>query len=248
MRQFGAGIVAGLAFVVVQLLARLIAGIPTVVEVIQDQLVLLLPGPVFSFVLDRLLYLGKPLFFGELLVAVVVVLGGLGVVAIRSREPVVVAAALWLLLGLVELVVTGKGLFGGRADLALAGLISFGAYALVLLALGTVDQPSRRANATSNVSPSSRWSDVLRDRREVVSGGISPFWPSRSAARSSARSRRCRPEGPVAGREEVPVGRRRRAGPVSPLPVYPRGSPPYQISTSCLRISSIRNWMAHPGA
>jgi DMSO/TMAO reductase YedYZ molybdopterin-dependent catalytic subunit len=170
VRQFNAGIVAGLALVVVQLLARLIAGVPTIVELVQDQLVVLLPGPVFSFVLDRLLYLGKPLFFGSLLVGVVLVLGAIGIPAIRSREPVVVAAALWLVSGLLELVVTGKGLFGGQAGLALASLVSFGAYAVVLLALGPRSlAPLARPSDTGTAG---RWLDVLRDRRELVSGGI----------------------------------------------------------------------------
>jgi hypothetical protein len=92
-RQFGIALNAALAFVVVQLLGRLVADMPSAVEVVQDQLVLLLPGPVFSFVLDRLLYLGKPLFFASLLVGLVLVLGALGAVALRSREAIVVFAA-----------------------------------------------------------------------------------------------------------------------------------------------------------
>jgi DMSO/TMAO reductase YedYZ molybdopterin-dependent catalytic subunit len=166
-RQLGVGISAALAFVVAQLLVRLLAGVPSVVEIAQDRLVLLLPGPLFSFVLDRLLYLGKPLFFAGLLIGLVVVLGGMSVAAIRSREPVLVAAVLWLLSGLVELLVTGQGFFGGRADFAVSALLSFAAYAGVLVLF---------ASQTSRAEPVSRpgggTRQFLRDRREIVGGGV----------------------------------------------------------------------------
>lgn len=56
---FVGGVAGGGGFLVVELAARVVAGIPTLPELIQDRLVQALPGPVFSFVLDRLLYLGK---------------------------------------------------------------------------------------------------------------------------------------------------------------------------------------------
>ena len=54
-----------------------------------------------------------------------VALSGLGVLAIRSREPLFIAAGLWILTGVVELLTTGKGLFGGRPDIALSKMLSF---------------------------------------------------------------------------------------------------------------------------
>jgi hypothetical protein len=54
-RSFWSGLAAGCAFVVVALLARAIAAVPTLPELAQDRLVLLLPGPLFAFLLDHLL-------------------------------------------------------------------------------------------------------------------------------------------------------------------------------------------------
>jgi DMSO/TMAO reductase YedYZ molybdopterin-dependent catalytic subunit len=166
-RPLGAGIVAALGFVVVQLLVRLLVGIPSVVEIVQDRIVLLLPGPVFSFVLDRLLYLGKPLFFSGLLIGLVVVLAGIGVAAHRWREPVLVAVVLWLVSGLVELVATGEGFFGGRADFAASSLISCAVYAGLLILFATPAGRVESANPSS-----SGVGQFLRDRREIVGGGV----------------------------------------------------------------------------
>jgi DMSO/TMAO reductase YedYZ molybdopterin-dependent catalytic subunit len=165
-RQFGIGVTAALGFVVVQLLVRLVAKVPSIVEIVQDRLVLLLPGQLFSFILDRLLYLGKPLFFVSLLIGVVVVLGGIGIAAVRSREPVLVAAALWLASGLVELLVTGEGFFGGKAELAASSLVSFAAYAgLLVLFAKPLDRPvALPQTGASDHAP--RW-----DRRAIVGAG-----------------------------------------------------------------------------
>jgi DMSO/TMAO reductase YedYZ molybdopterin-dependent catalytic subunit len=170
-RRFAIGLNAALAFVVVQLLARLVAGVPSVVEVVQDQLVLLLPGPVFSFVLDRLLYLGKPLFFAGLLIGLVLVLGALGAVALRLHEAILFAAVLWVLGGLAELIATGNGFFAGRADLALSGLIACAAYGAILIVESTRDPqvvPAsvERVDTTAPSAGGSLW-----DRRELLSGG-----------------------------------------------------------------------------
>src|SRR4051812_44656648 len=97
---FLSGAVAGGAFLVVELAVRVAAGVATLPELVQDRLVQALPGAAFSFLLDRLLYLGKPLFFGGLLLLQLVVAGLVGVVLARWHRPVVVLTVLWLAVGL----------------------------------------------------------------------------------------------------------------------------------------------------
>src|SRR5436305_7457663 len=59
LAAFGSGLVAGGTFLVIELGARVAAGVPTLPELVQDRLVQALPGAAFSFLLDRLLYLGN---------------------------------------------------------------------------------------------------------------------------------------------------------------------------------------------
>src|ERR1700730_18569549 len=98
-RSFLSGAAAGCAFVIVALLGRAIDTVHTLPELVQDRLVLLLPGPLFSLLLDRSLYLGKPLLFGSLLLAQVVLGGVAGIAIGRWGRPALVAAALWLATG-----------------------------------------------------------------------------------------------------------------------------------------------------
>ena len=87
MRHFLIGVVAGLAFVVVELAGRVLLRVPTLPELIQDRLVLLTPGPVFAFILDHLLYLGKPTFFASLLLLQLVLAGLGGLMLARWPRP-----------------------------------------------------------------------------------------------------------------------------------------------------------------
>src|SRR5437588_3727678 len=144
MRAFWNGAAGGCAFVLVALLARAVDGVPTLPELAQDRLVLLLPGPVFSLLLDRFLYLGKPLLFGGLLLAQIVI-GGLAGVSIarwqrlrpvrddhRARLAVVAGGALvlWLATGAVVLPLARRGLFAGGVGVAVTTLLGFVAYAV----------------------------------------------------------------------------------------------------------------------
>jgi DMSO/TMAO reductase YedYZ molybdopterin-dependent catalytic subunit len=132
MRGFLIGFAAGSVFLVVELLGRIVAGVPTLPELVQDRLVLLMPGPIFSFVLDHLLYLGKPLLFVGLLVGQLILAGVGGVVVDRWPRPFVVAGIFWLFTGLFVLPVAGQGVFAGDFGVALATLLAYLGYALVL--------------------------------------------------------------------------------------------------------------------
>src|SRR2546425_11160301 len=61
------GVAAGCVLLTVELGGRVLFQVPTVPELIQDRLVQSLPGPVFAYLLEHLLYLGKPSFFASLL-------------------------------------------------------------------------------------------------------------------------------------------------------------------------------------
>ena len=56
-----AGAVAGLMMVTCMLVLRVLTGVPALPELFQDQVIALMPGSVFGFVLDRLQFAAKPL-------------------------------------------------------------------------------------------------------------------------------------------------------------------------------------------
>ena len=146
-RRLGAGAIAGLAFLVVQLLGRTLLGVPTLPELVQDRVLLVMPGPLFAFFLERLLYLGKPLFFAGLLVFELVLLTVAGLLASDRRRAIVLAGALWLSAGGILAPLTGRGFYAGDPRVALTSLAAFAAYGLALwLArspLATRDEPWR---------------------------------------------------------------------------------------------------------
>src|SRR5262245_2132920 len=131
---FVSGAVAGGTFLVIELGARVAAGVATLPELIQDRLVQALPGAAFSFLLDRLLYLGKPLLFAGLLVLQLLIAGLVGVALSRFHRPVVILGVLWLALGLIMLPLMGRPAFGGLS-VAAATLASFAGYGITLEAL-----------------------------------------------------------------------------------------------------------------
>lgn len=175
MRDFRIGVVAGCAFLVVELLARLVAGVPSVPELLQDRLVVLAPGPVFSFVLDRLYYLGKPLFFTGMLVLQLVLAGVGGVVVARWRRPAALAAILWLLTGFVVFPIFGRGVFANQVSVAVATLIAFGAYALALVYYGGAPMGSaiRTTAESAETTGNPLGGPANPERRLLLGGGVS---------------------------------------------------------------------------
>lgn len=165
MRHFWIGVAAGCAFLVVELGARLVVGAPTLPELIQDRLVQLLPGPVFSFVLDHLLYLGKPSLFAALNLVELVIAGLGGLLYPRSRRPLAFALVPWLVLGLVVLPVAGAGIFADQLAVGLTELLALVVYAQVLAA-ASGDLAGWWARPTPTpVEPS-------LDRRVLLGGGV----------------------------------------------------------------------------
>src|SRR5688572_25209153 len=86
-----AAALAGLAL----LLMRALFGGTTLPEVVQDALVQATPGAVFSFLLDRLRFAGRPLLFLSILSGMLAVGGAIGWLWQRAPRPGWAAVALW---------------------------------------------------------------------------------------------------------------------------------------------------------
>lgn len=157
------GLAAGCAFLLLELAARVLAGIPTLPELVQDRAVQATPGPLFAFFLHRLLYLGKPAFFASLLLFHLLLASFGGVVVARLRRPFEVAFALWLFTGLVVLPLARQGIFADRPSVATAQFIAFGAYAV---ALSLLWPPAAQPRTEANV----RGTGITR--RGVLAAGV----------------------------------------------------------------------------
>jgi len=130
---FQAGLVAGAAAGLVMLAARIAFEVPTIPELVLDQLTILVPPVLFAFVLDHLLFLAKPLMMGGLVVGQLLLCGVLGALYGRAvdglRAPndaerwalaLGLSGAIWLLaiVGLLPLV--GAGLLGSSLGVGAA--------------------------------------------------------------------------------------------------------------------------------
>lgn len=143
-----AGSAGGLATVLAGQALRPLIGLPALPDLLQDRLVKLTPGAVFGLLIDRLQYAGRPLLYSSLLLLELVVLTIIGALAVAlearrmrrvdaaQRTPLTLrvlalAAAVWLLVGLVAMPLAGIGPFalGSRFN---SGLILWG-YALEAL-------------------------------------------------------------------------------------------------------------------
>ena len=205
MRYFWFGVAAGCAFLVVELVARLLASVPTIPELLQDRLVLATPGPLFSFVLDRLLYLGKPLLFTGLLLLQLVLAGLGGLAVARWRQPFLLAAVLWAITGVILLPIAGQGVFANRPSVAMVTLLAFVAYAGALVfytgGFSAISHPRSTNQAEGTVATIGPRPDL--GRRFLVGGGVTflasavlgrwiigtlPSLPSSAASASSTSS------------------------------------------------------------
>ncbi len=141
-----AGGAAGAAAVAVMYLLASLAGTRTLPSLLSEPFLAVLPGPIFGFLIDRLQHLGKVLEELGLLLAMVVLLAGLGaaIAPLRlrwpgARLPLAGAAAAWLVVMLLALPLGGVGLFGLGDGLAtpVVWAVVLAVYAFVLeLGLG----------------------------------------------------------------------------------------------------------------
>ncbi len=128
-----AGLRAGAVASALLLGARLAVGLPTPADLLEEAFLRLLPGSVFSFLIDRLGFAAKPLLFLGLLAGQVLLGGALGLLWARlpggwgQRRPGLVGLSLllWLLLALPlwpRARSAGTGALAG-GDLVVLGLL-----------------------------------------------------------------------------------------------------------------------------
>src|SRR5438094_10526197 len=75
---FVAGATAAAVAVLVLLLLRVAVGGPSLPELVQEGIVQLLPGALFSTLLDQLRFAGKPLLFGSIVIGMLLFGGAIG--------------------------------------------------------------------------------------------------------------------------------------------------------------------------
>lgn len=141
------GLIAGLALVALILGLRLLMGVPSQPEILQDRLLFLLPGGLISLLVDRLQFWGKPLLLvfwavGQTLACGLIGAGFGRFVAgpgSRLKRPRLLAAGgaagllFWMAIELLLMPLLGLGPLGARAQ---GGLPSAGWSALAYLAFG----------------------------------------------------------------------------------------------------------------
>ena len=152
---FNIGALAGLAMVLFMVASRFSLDTPGLYEVMADWLTKITPGFVFDFALERLQVGAKPLMFASILVAQIIVGGGLGVLYARYspsvpfaasqpwRRGLLLAAGLWLFITAVITPIIEGGFFGlslmnGARDYLITAFIGVLAYALVLTHLHAI--------------------------------------------------------------------------------------------------------------
>lgn len=118
--------------VLIELLGRVGAAVPTVPELIQDRVIQKLPGPLFAFLLEHLLYLGKPLLFLSLLGGQILLAGLAGLVLGRWPRAIPLAIIVWILTGVLLAGLSQRGPFAGDPRVALVTLAAFAAYGFIL--------------------------------------------------------------------------------------------------------------------
>jgi DMSO/TMAO reductase YedYZ molybdopterin-dependent catalytic subunit len=112
---FAAGVGAAIVMLVAMVVVRLIAEVPSLLEVLADGILLLLPGALFSAVLDQLQHAAKPLFYVALAIGTLLVGGALG--RWYASNPTLgralkIGVGVWLVFGLGIYSVLGAGPFG----------------------------------------------------------------------------------------------------------------------------------------
>lgn len=143
---FFAGLGAGALAVLVMLALRLVLDTPSLAELIADRITFFVPLPLFQAVLELLGAAAKRLFFGSVVLGMILVAGLLGAMAGRrrlgARHGVMWLVALWLVTAWLGLPALGVGPFGAAtrqgplvASLALALVVAVYGAAFAGLAL-----------------------------------------------------------------------------------------------------------------
>jgi DMSO/TMAO reductase YedYZ molybdopterin-dependent catalytic subunit len=112
---FTSGVIAAVVMLVAIVVLRALSGVLSLPEVVAEGLLVLMPGAMFSAVLDVLQHAAKPLFYLAVVIGMLIVGGLIG--RWYANEPtwkqvarIVVGA--WLILGMGAYTVLGAGIFG----------------------------------------------------------------------------------------------------------------------------------------
>src|SRR5919197_4889976 len=112
---FAAGVAAAAIMLLAIVVLRLLSGVTSLPEVVAEGLLMLMPGALFSAVLDSLQHAAKPLFYLAVAIGVLIVGGLLGrwYAARPGWERVAkIVLGAWLVFGLGVYFVLGAGIFG----------------------------------------------------------------------------------------------------------------------------------------
>ena len=138
---FAAGVVAAVVMLLAIVLLRALSGVTSLPEIVGEGLLSVMPGALFSAVLDSLQHAAKPLFYFSVAIGMVVVGGFLGRWYASSqpswRQAAKIVVGTWLVFGVGIYTVLGAGIFGqhllaGAVWHAASLLIVFGVYGVAL--------------------------------------------------------------------------------------------------------------------
>ena len=168
---FTAGVVAATVMLVAIVVLRALSGVTSLPEVVAEGLLVVMPGALFSAVLDALQHAAKPLFYLAIVIGMLVVGGLLGRVYGENptwRQAAKIVLITWLVFGLGVYTVLGAGLFGQHLG---AGPIWHGLTLLLVFAVYGVALAEAHAVLTRRVLPDAQ--APLASRRALLqSAGV----------------------------------------------------------------------------
>jgi|SRR5579859_1301148 len=137
---FAAGVVAAALMLAAIIVLRVLSGVASLPEVVADGVLAIMPGALFSAVLDSLQHAAKPLFYLAVGIGALIVGGFLG--RLYSSQPswsrmAKIVVGVWLVIGVGVYTVLGAGVFGQHLQAgpiwhALSLLVVVGVFGLAL--------------------------------------------------------------------------------------------------------------------
>src|SRR5947209_7894935 len=155
---FTAGVGAALIMLVPLVVLRLVSGVISLPEILAEGFLQLLPGAVFSTLLDSLQRSAKPLMYLGITIGIVIVGGLLGRwYATRPdwKQAARIVVGVWIVFGLVVYTIAGAGPFGSRlqAGPVWHGLTLLGLFAIYGVALHELFELLRRRAGQADATP-----------------------------------------------------------------------------------------------
>src|SRR5438270_4995201 len=114
---FAAGVLAAMVMLLAIVVLRLLSGVTSLLEVVAEGILVMLPGALFSAVLDSLQHAAKPLFYLAVGIGMLLVGGFLGrwyAAAPGWKQALRVVIGAWLVFGVGVYTILGAGIFGAQ--------------------------------------------------------------------------------------------------------------------------------------